>query len=121
MYATIGAEPTPRQRAVRAALDPAGRRQDVSDQVDGHDVGQGLDGEATPVTGRQFVAHRQHRGPELGEVQGVERRHCQPGRVEFKRLGGHLPDQPRLQVDVQLVLATHSSAPGAGCRPAPRR
>ena len=38
-----GAEPPPRQRAVRPALRPAGG-QDVADQVDGQDVGQRLGG-----------------------------------------------------------------------------
>jgi hypothetical protein len=50
--------------------------QDVSDPVNGQEVGQRLGGEPPPrrAGGRQLGIHRQHRGPELREVQGVERR-----------------------------------------------
>ena len=107
-----GAEPPPRQRAVPPARGPAGC-QDVSDQVDGQDVGQRLGGEPPPgAAGRQLGVHRPHRGPEVREVQAVERRDRQPRRVEVERLGGDPRDQPRLQEDVERVEAPAPAPPG---------
>ena len=120
MYSTT-ARSRPRGSAPsRPRRGPAGR-QDVPDQVDGQDVGQRLGGEPPPgAAGGQLGIHRQHRGPEVREVQAVERRDRQPRRVEVERLGGDPRDQPRLQEDVEPVEATRSSATGPGCRPAPR-
>src|SRR5262249_54226179 len=50
--------------------------------------------------------------PELRQVQAVERRNCQPRGGEGERLGGHPPHEPRLQEDVQLVLAPARAHPG---------
>ena len=91
-----GAASPPWQRAVPPARRPAGG-QDVPDQVDGQDVGQGLGGEPPPAgaAGGQLGVHRPHRGPELRQVQGVERRDRHPRRVEAERLGA--------DVDVKTV------------------
>ncbi len=73
MYSTT-ARSLPRGSA--PSVRPAGRRgaEDMADQVDGQNVGQRLGGEPPAGgIGRQFVIHRQHRGPELREVQAVER------------------------------------------------
>ena len=68
-----GAELPPRERTVRPTGRGAGGG-GGADQVDSEKVGQGLGGEPAPGgIGRQFVIHRQHRGPELREVQAVER------------------------------------------------
>ena len=96
MYSTT-ARSLPRGSAPSRPRRPAGR-QDVPDQVDGQEVGQGLGGEPPPgAAGRQLGVHRPHRGPEVREVQAVERRDRQPRRVEVERLGGDPRDQPRLQ------------------------
>lgn len=66
------------------------------------------------AAGRQLGIHRPHRGPELREVQGVERRDRQLRRVEAEPLGGDPRHQPRLQEDVQLVLVPARAHPGWG-------
>ena len=61
----------------------------MPDKVDGQDVGQRLCDERTPdAAGRQLGVHRRHRGPQVREVQAVERRDSDPRRVEAERLGG---------------------------------
>ncbi|MBV8270232.1 MAG: hypothetical protein JO252_28235, partial [Planctomycetaceae bacterium] len=85
----------------------------MPDQVDGHDVGQRLGGEPPAgAAGRQLGVDRPHRGPEVREVQAVERRDRQPRRVEAERLGGDPRDQPRLEEDVERVLAPARAPPG---------
>jgi hypothetical protein len=86
----------PRQRAVPPARRPVGR-QDLAEQLDGQDIGQGL-GSQPPASGArgQLSIHRQHRGPQGRQVQAVERRDRQPRRVEVERLGGDSLDQPWL-------------------------
>ena len=99
MYSAT-ARSRPRGSAPSRPRRPAGCRE-LADQVDGQKVGQGPGGEPPPgAAGGQFGAHRFHPGPELGQVQGVQRRHRQPRRVEAERLGGDPRDQPRFQVDV---------------------
>ena len=95
----------------RPRVRPAGR-QDVAEQVDGQDVGQGLGGQPPAgAAGRQLGVHRPHRGPQGRQVQAVERRDRQPRRVEVERLGGDPRDQPRLQEDVEPVLAPAPARP----------
>ena len=111
-----GSEPPRRQRAVPPALNSAGC-QEMSEQVDGQDIGQGLGGEPSPgVAGSQFSVHRPHRGPELWEVQAVERRDGDPCRIEVERLGGDPRDQSRFEEDVEPVEAPLPAPPvrGAG-------
>ncbi len=49
--------------------------QDVSDQVHGQDVGQGLGGErAARAAGGQLGIHRPHCAPEVRKLYAVERR-----------------------------------------------
>ena len=104
MYVDDGAELLPRQRAVPPARRLAGR-QDLAEQLDGQDGGQGLGGQPPAgAAGAQLGVHRPHRGPQGRQVQAVERRDRQPRRVEVERLGGDPLDHPRLQEDVQLVL-----------------
>src|SRR5262249_60745408 len=63
-----GPEPPPREHAVPPALRPAGG-QDVPDQVDDQDVGQGLGGQPTARgAGGQLDAYCPHRSPEVREV-----------------------------------------------------
>ena len=112
MYSTT-ARSLPRGSAPSRPCAGPARCQDVSDQVDGQDVGQRLGGERPPgAAGGQLGIHRPHRGPEVRQVQAVERRDRQPRRVEVERLGGDPRDQPRLQVDVQRVLAAAPAPQG---------
>jgi hypothetical protein len=93
-------------------LTPSWPCQDVPEQVDGQEVGQGLGAEVPPgAAGRQLGVHGQHRGPEVRQVQAVERGDRQPHWVEVERLGGDPRHQPWLQVDVQLVLAPARAHP----------
>ena len=74
--------------------------------MDSQEVGQRLGGERpAEAAGGELGIHRQHDGPKVREVDGVERRERQPRWVEVECLGGHTRDQPRLQVDVERVLA----------------
>jgi hypothetical protein len=74
--------------------------------VDGQEVGQRLGGQPpASAASAQLGVHRQHGGAEVREVQGVERRHRQRGRVEVERLGSYPRHQTRLQEYVQRVLA----------------
>ena len=112
MYSTT-ARSLPRGSAPSARAPGRRGARTCADQVDGQDVGQGLGGEPPPgAAGRQLGIHRQHRGPELREVQAVERRDRQPRRVEVERLGGDPRDQPRLQEDVERVRAPAPAPPG---------
>ena len=100
-----------REPAVRPNCRGAGAG-GVADQVDGQDVGQRLGGERTPGgVSHQLVIHRQHRAAELWEVQAVERRQRQLRWVEAERLGRYPPDQPRLQEDMQFLLAPARAHP----------
>jgi hypothetical protein len=57
--------------------------------MDGQDVGQGLRGQRPPGgAGSQLGVDRPHRGPQLWQVQAIQRRHRQPRRVEAERLRG---------------------------------
>src|SRR5262249_28231666 len=83
-----GAEPCSRERAGPPVRGLAGC-QDVPEQVDGQDVGQGLGSQRSAgATGRQFGVYRRHRGPQMREVQAVQWRQRQPRRVEAERPGG---------------------------------
>ena len=111
MY-SMTARSRPRGSAVPAALKPAGCH-DVPEQVDGQDVGQGLGGKRSPgAAACQLGAHRRHCRPKVGELQAVQWRDRQPRRIEVERLGGHPPDQPRLQVDAEQVPAAAPAPPG---------
>ncbi len=109
-----GAEPRSGERAGPPANGLAGCR-DVPDQVDGQDVGQRLGGQPPPgAAGRQLGQlgiRRQHRGPQVRQVQAVQRRERHPRWVEAERLGGDAPDQSRLQVGVQRVPGPFSWPP----------
>ena len=101
-----GADPPAGEGAVRPVVRQPAGRQGVSEQVVGQDVRQRLGGERPPNTaGSQLDVHRPHCGPKVRQIQAIERRERQPRRIEVERLGGHLPDQPWLQEDVQLVFA----------------
>ena len=77
--------------------------------VNGQDVASDSAASAA-AAGGQLGVHRLHHGPQVREVQAVERRHRQPGRVE-SNARSRPRDQPRLQPEVQLVLAP-ADAPG---------
>jgi hypothetical protein len=60
-------------------------------------VALGQDGlDAPDAAGGQLGIHRPHRGPEVWQVQAVQRRDRQPRRVEGEGLGGDPRHQPRL-------------------------
>ena len=112
-----GPELPPRQRTVRPTGRGAGGG-GVADQVDGEQVGQGLGGEpASGGTGRQLVIHRKHRGPQLREVQAVERGERHARGVELECLCGDPCDQPRFKEDNERVK---SPAPAVSRRAAGR-
>jgi len=94
------AELRSRERSVPAARGLTGGQQ-VSDQIDSQDVGQGL-GDERPAgaCGVQLSVHSSYRSPEVRQVQTVERWDRQPRRVEVERLGCDPGDQPRVQEDV---------------------
>ena len=107
-----GPEPPPRERAIPPALRPAGG-QDVPDQVDDQDVGQGLGGQ--PIargTGCQLDAYCPHCGPKVGEFQAIQWRDDEPSRVEAERLGGDPRHHPRLQEDEERVKTPAITSPG---------
>src|SRR5262245_2316868 len=107
-----GAKLPLRERAVRpTSRIPGGGG--VANQVDGEQVGQGLGGETAPGgAGRELVIDRQHRGPQLREVQTVQRRQRHARGVEIELLGGRPCDQFRLQEDVKGVRVTAPAPPG---------
>ena len=87
-------------------------RQDVSNQIDGQHVGQGLGGEPPPdAAAHQLGIHGRQRGPEMREVQAVDRRDRYPRRIEVERLGSDPRDQPRLQIGVERILGPVPTPP----------
>jgi type I restriction enzyme S subunit len=101
-----GPHPRPRQGAVPSVRRSAGG-QDVPKQAHGQDGAERRDRQPPAgAAGRQLVAHRRHRGADGRDVQADQRWDRQPGGVEAELLGGHAPDQPGLQVDVEQVAAT---------------
>jgi hypothetical protein len=62
----------------------------VPEQVDGQEVGQRLGGvQPAEAAVGQLGVHRQHGGPELRELQRVERRERQPCWVEVELFRGN--------------------------------
>src|SRR5215468_2036464 len=107
-----GAELPLRERTVRPTSRRPGRG-GVANQVDGEQGGQGLGGETAPGgAGRELVIDRQHRGPQLRELQTVQRRQRHARGVEIELLRGDPCDQFRLQEDVKGVRVTAPAPPG---------